>query len=157
MFVAVELHFRHYDAEELKAGMLFMNHLYPGSEEREHIEIFELTKESIHEQVTPEIMYMENGFPVYPYLLDSDGRVVATPEEIGMFLIINEYEDEEAYVDFGVTEMNFIMREFDGLLEVFVDEDEYEQGYIIPVLDDGQVIMKFLEDNLEDELYLEEE
>ena len=29
MFVAVELHFRHYDAEELKAGMLFMNHLYP--------------------------------------------------------------------------------------------------------------------------------
>ena len=153
MFVAVELHFRHYDAEELKAGMLFMNHLYPGSEEREHIEVFELTKESIHEQVTPEIMYMENGFPVYPYLLDLDGKVVSTPEEIGLF---DPGDVSVNLIDFGVTEMNFIMREFDGLLEVFVDEDEYEKGLTVPVLDDGKVIMKFLDDN-DDELYLEEE
>ena len=153
MFVAVELHFRHYDAEELKAGMLFMNHLYPGSEEREHIEVFELTKESIHEQVTPEIMYMENGFPVYPYLLDLDGKVVSTHEEIGLF---DPGDVSVNLIDFGVTEMNFIMREFDGLLEVFVDEDEYEKGLTVPVLDDGKVIMKFLDDN-DDELYLEEE
>ena len=153
MFVAVELHFRHYDAEELKAGMLFMNHLYPGSEEREHIEVFELTKESIHEQVTPEIMYMENGFPVYPYLLDLDGKVVSTAEEIGLF---DPGDVSVNLIDFGVTEMNFIMREFDGLLEVFVDEDEYEKGLTVPVLDDGKVIMKFLDDN-DDELYLEEE
>lgn len=153
MFVAVELHFRHYDAEELKAGMLFMNHLYPGSEEREHIEVFELTEESIHEQVTSEIMYMENGFPVYPYLLDLDGSVVSTPEEIGLF---DPGDVSVNLIKFGVKEMNFIMREFDGLLEVFVDEDEYEQGLTVPILDDGKVIMKFLDDN-EEELYLEEE
>jgi hypothetical protein len=46
--------------------------------------------------------------------------------------------------------MNFIMREFDGLLEVFVDEDEYEQGVIYPVLDEGKVILKFLDDNEEE-------
>ena len=147
MFVAVELHFRHYDTEELRAGMLFMNHLYPGNEGREHIEIFELTKESIHEQITPEIMYMENGFPVYPYLLDSDGKVVATPEEIGLF---DPGEVSVNLIDFDVKEMNFIMREFDGLLEVFVDEDEYEQGVIEPVLDEGKVILKFLDDNEEE-------
>ncbi len=144
MFVAVELHFRHYDSEELRAGMLFMNHLYPGNEGREHIEIFELTQESIHEQVTPELMFMENGFPVYPYLLDLEGAVVATPEEIGLF---DPGEVSDNLIDFGVKEMNFIMQEFDGLLEVFVDEDKYEQGVTLPVLDDGQVIMKFLDDN----------
>ena len=152
MFVAVELHFRHYDAEELKEGMLFMNHLYPGTE-REHIEIFMLNKEAIHEMITLEIMYMENGFPVYPYLLDSDGKVVATPEEIGLF---DPGDASVNLIDFGVKEINFIMREFDGLLEVFVDEDEYEQGDIVPVLDEGKVILKFLDDN-DDELYLEEE
>ncbi len=152
MFVAVELHFRHYDAEELKEGMLFMNHLYPGTE-REHIEIFMLKKESIHEMITPEIMYMENGFPVYPYLLDSDGKVVATPEEIGLF---DPGDVSDNLIDFEVNEINFIMREFDGLLEVFVDEDEYEQGDIIPVLDEGKVILKVLDDN-DDELYFEED
>lgn len=152
MFVAVELHFRHYDAEELRAGMLFMNHLYPGSEERGHIEVFELTEESIHEQVTPEIMYMENGFPVYPYLLDLDGKVVSTPEEIGLF---DPGDVSVNLIDFGVKEMNFIMREFDGLLEVFVDEDEYEQGLTVPILDDGKVIIKFLDDN-EEEPYWED-
>lgn len=152
MFVAVELHFRHYDAEELKAGMLFMNHLYPGNEGREHIEIFELTKESIHEQITPEIMYMENGFPVYPYLLDLEGKVVSTPEEIGLF---DPGDVSDSLIEFGVKEMNFIMQEFDGLLEVFVDEDEYEQGLTVPVLDNGQVILKFLDDN-EEEPYWED-
>jgi len=144
MFVAVELHFRHYDPEELRAGMLFMNHLYPGNEGREHIEIFELTQESIHEQVTPELMFMENGFPVYPYLLDLEGAVVATPEEIGLF---DPGDISDNLIDFGVKEMNFIMQEFDGLLEVFVDEDKYEEGVTLPILDDGQVIMKFLDDN----------
>lgn len=152
MFVAVELHFRHYDTEELRAGMLFMNHLYPGNEGREHIEIFELTKESIHEQITPEIMYMENGFPVYPYLLDLEGKVVSTPEEIGLF---DPGDVSDSLIEFGVKEMNFIMQEFDGLLEVFVDEDEYEQGLTVPVLDNGQVILKFLDDN-EEEPYWED-
>ena len=152
MFVAVELHFRHYDAEELRAGMLFMNHLYPGNKGREHIEIFELTKESIHEQITPEIMYMENGFPVYPYLLDLEGKVVSTPEEIGLF---DPGDVLDSLIEFGVKEMNFIMQEFDGLLEVFVDENEYEQGLTVPVLDNGQVILKFLDDN-EEEPYWED-
>lgn len=152
MFVAVELHFRHYDAEELRAGMLFMNHLYPGNEGREHIEIFELTKESMHEQITPEIMYMENGFPVYPYLLDLEGKVVSTPEEIGLF---DPGDVSDSLIEFGVKEMNFIMQEFDGLLEVFVDEDEYEQGLTVPILDDGKVIIKFLDDN-EEEPYWED-
>ena len=75
------------------------------------------------------------------------------PEEIGLF---DPGDVSVNLIDFGVTEMNFIMREFDGLLEVFVDEDEYEQGLTVPVLDDGKVIMKFLDDN-DDELYLEEE
>ena len=87
------------------------------------------------------------GFPVYPYLLDSDGKVVATPEEIGLF---DPGETSVNLIDFDVKEMNFIMREFDGLLEVFVDEDEYEQGVIYPVLDEGKVILKFLDDNEEE-------
>jgi len=152
MFVAGELHFRHYDTKELKPGMLFMNHLYPGSE-REHIEIFELKKESIHDQVTPELMFMENGFPVKPYILNDMGFVIATPEEIGLF---DPGDRSETLIGFTTKEMNFIMREFDGLLEIFIDENEYEEGMTVPILEDGQVILKFLDDN-DDELYLEEE
>ena len=122
MWVAVELVFRHYQPQELEAGMLFMNTLYPSHEDKEQIEVWELKEEDLYEQITPEIMFMENGFPVKPWIIDDDGAVVSTPDEIGIF---DPGKDLEV-TKLSITEMNFIMREFDGLLEIYVDEEVLE-------------------------------
>ncbi|MAO23558.1 MAG: hypothetical protein CMJ25_22660 [Phycisphaerae bacterium] len=147
MWIAVELEFKHYEAEELEEGMLFMNHLYPGNDDRENIEIYTLTKDMMHDLITPEIIFLENGYPVLPYLHDLDGLVVANPDQLGWFDPGDEFD---SMIPFTPTEMNFILREFDGLLEVFVDEDLYEEGIVRPILEDGYVITKFLDDDQSD-------
>jgi hypothetical protein len=155
MWVAVKLVFRHYQPEELEAGMLFMNILYPGNEDREQVEIWELSEQGLYKEITPELMFMENGFPVKPYLVDEENRLVATPDELGWF--DPGYRAQEL-IEFGVTEMNFILAEFDGLLEVFVNDDALEQGELDPVFEGDWVIMRFLTDDEDaEELYLEEE
>jgi hypothetical protein len=40
--------------------------------------------------------------------------------------------------------MNIVMRDFDGLLEIFVDEDEYEKGNIEPIYEQELVILRGL-------------
>jgi hypothetical protein len=79
-----------------------------------------------------------------------------TPEEIGTFIIINEEEEEEAYIEFGVTEMNFILREFDGWLDVLIDEDTINNTLVELIYDeenDNKVILKFIDD----EEYIDDE
>jgi len=155
MWIAVELVFRHYQPQKLEAGMLFMNTLYPGHEDKEQIEVWELKEENLYDQLTPEIVFMENGYPVKPYLIDDEDRAIVTPDEIGWF---DPGSVSETLIKFGINEMNFIMQEFDGILEMFVDEDALEKGEIIPIFEDDLVILRFLTDDEDaEELYLEEE
>jgi hypothetical protein len=155
MWIAVELVFRHYQPQELEAGMLFMNTLYPGHEDKEQIEVWELKEENLYDQLTPEIVFMENGYPVMPYLIDDEDRAIVTPDEIGWF---DPGSVSETLIKFGINEMNFIMQEFDGILEMFVDEDGLEEGEIIPIFEDDLVILRFLTDDEDaEQLYLEKE
>lgn len=155
MWIAVELVFRHYQPQELEAGMLFMNTLYPGHEDKEQIEVWELKEEDLNDQLTPEIVFMENGYPVIPYLIDDEDKAIVTSDEIGWF---DPGFVSETLIKFGINEMNFIMREFDGILEMFVDEDGLEEGEIIPIFEDDLVILRFLtDDEGVEQLYLEEE
>jgi len=154
MWIACELVFRHYNPKKLEEGMLFMNELNPGNEAKEQVEVWALKAESIHDQVSYDMMVFECGFPVQPWLITDDGRIAAIPDEIGWF---DPGKRSEELIPFTITEMNFIMQEFDGLLEIFVNEDELERGIVDPVYEDNFVILRFLTDDEDaEELYLEE-
>ena len=54
--------------------------------------------------------------------------------------------------------LGYIIKDKDGLLEIFVNEDELEKGIVDPVYEDNLVILRFLTDDEDaEELYLEEE
>ena len=150
MFIEAELQFRHYNPEKLEPGMLFMNHINPGHSYKEHVQVWKITEDYFHEELSDEILIQENGYPVKPFILADVGLIV-TPEEIGTFVIFND-DDTEDFVDFGVTEMNFILREFDGWLDVLIDEDTLDDRLVEPVYDEennNKVILKFIDDEEE--------
>ena len=155
MFIQAELEFRHYSPDKLEAGMLFINHINPGHPDKEHVQVWQITENYFHDELPDERLIEENGYPVKPFIISD--QLIVTPEEIGTFVIINEYEDEEAYIEFGLTEMNFILREFDGWLEVLIDEDTLDDKLVEPIYDeenDNKVIIKFID---EEEEYINEE
>ena len=82
------------------------------------------------------------GNPVQPYILDDNGKIIATPDEIGQF-DHPRYEDE--YQPFTPKEMNIIMQDFDGLCEILIDPDELEEdNFIQPIYVDEKVILRGL-------------
>mgnify|MGYP003114991046 FL=1 len=142
MWIAVELVFHHYIPDKITEGTLFMNHLYPGSD-KETVEIFEIDQSNA-ELIDRGIIEIpeDMGNPVQPYILDDDGKVIATPDEIGQF-DHPRYEDE--YQPFTPKEMNIIMQDFDGLCEILIDPDELEEdNFIQPIYVDDKVILRGL-------------
>jgi hypothetical protein len=147
MWTAVELVFKHYEPDELEIGMLFINTLYPGNPSKEKLEVWELKEED--EELTPELMFIKNGFPVKPYLIDEDDNIIATPDEIGWFDAGSKYL---SFIPFGIKEMNFIFEEFDGLLEILIDEYSLEEEEKIEAItEDNKVILRFLTDNYDEQ------
>ena len=154
MFIEAELQFRHYNPTKLEPGMLFINHINPGHPDKEHVQVWKITEDYFHDNISDDILIEENGYPVRPFIINDS--VIVTPEEIGTFIIINEEEEEEAYIEFGVTEMNFILREFDGWLDVLIDEDTINNTLVELIYDeenDNKVILKFIDE----EEYIDDE
>lgn len=154
MFIEAELQFRHYSPEKIEPGMLFMTHINPGHPDKEHVQVWKITEDYFHDQLTDEILIEENGYPVRPFIMNDD--LIVTPDEIGTFVIFHD-DDTEDFVEFGVTEMNFILREFDGWLEVLIDEDTLDDRLIEPIYDEennNKVIIKFID---EEEDYINDE
>jgi hypothetical protein len=157
MFIEAELQFRHYSPEKIEPGMLFMTHINPGHPDKEHVQVWKITEDYFHDQLTDEILIEENGYPVRPFIMNDD--LIVTPGEIGTFVIFHD-DDTEGFVEFGVTEMNFILREFDGWLEVLIDEDTLDDRLIEPIYDEennNKVIIKFIDEEEEEEDYINDE
>tara|TARA_R110000803_G_scaffold41829_2_gene89857 strand:+ start:577 stop:1044 length:468 start_codon:yes stop_codon:yes gene_type:complete len=147
MFIQAQIQFRHYNPTKLEVGMLFLDHIHPGHPDKERVEVWRITENHFHETITDEILIEENGFPVQCFII-AEGLII-TPDEIGTFVLINEEEDEEAYIEFDVTEMNFILQEFDGWLDILVDEDTLDDILIEPIYDEennNKVILKFTDE-----------
>lgn len=145
MWIAVQLAYHHYSPNEIKNDTLFMNRMNY-STDKEIIELWTLDDDMLSLLEYDDII--ENyGYPVLPYLIDENNKVIAEPYQLGWW-DAGDIADE--LIPFGIKEMNFIMQEFDGLLEVFVDEELLEKNEIEPIFEEGLVIMRFL---TEDEEY----
>ena len=117
MFYTVELVLKSYMPRQLEPGMWFITKLNPGTR-KEYTEIWALDKtpsQPLEEFIT---IY---GAPVEPYLI-YDEQVIAEPHEIGWWDSGPDYEDLR---DIDLKDINFILEEYDGYVDIQIDEWDF--------------------------------
>jgi hypothetical protein len=84
-----------------------------------------------------------NGAPVELVLIDDDGSVIATHDEIGWW---DEGDDTDELRDVTLDDINYILRELDGYVDI--EYDEIDDDFV--VYQDKIVLSIVPEDDLED-------
>jgi hypothetical protein len=149
MWYPAEIAVKSYLPPELEVGMLFTNRISVGVIEP-FIELFEL--EELPED--PDAFMAKHGVPVELLIIDEDGDLLASHDEIGWW---DEGEHTDELRDITLDDINYLLREFDGYIDIDGDEDEgvtlIEDKVVLSLvpdeeLDDWDVT---LDDGLEEE------
>jgi hypothetical protein len=146
MYYPAELVYKNYMPDELTPGMLFMNILHQGTV-KETVELWTLDRAPQDK----DRFLSENGAPVELFIIDDEGDVLAEPAEIAWFDLGEAFM---TLTDISLKELNIILNEDDGLVEIEIDDEDYEEGYITPILQMDKVTLRFLtyDDDYEDDL-----
>jgi hypothetical protein len=116
MWYPAEIVTSSYLPPELEVGMLFVNRISVGVIEP-FVELFEL--EELPED--PDAFMTKHGVPVELAIIDENGNLLATHDEIGWW---DEGEDTDELRDITLDDINYLLREFDGYIDIDGDEDE---------------------------------
>ena len=117
MWYPAEISLSSYMPPELEVGMLFINRISVGVVDP-YIELFEL--EEVPEDA--DVFMANNGAPVKMIIITpDDGNVRATQDEIGWW---DEGEDSDEYREVTLDDINYLLREFDGYVDIEFDDDE---------------------------------
>ncbi|NBW33722.1 MAG: hypothetical protein EBR30_01555 [Cytophagia bacterium] len=134
MFYTVELVFKSYMPKQLEIGMWFINKINPGTR-KEYSEIWALDK--IPQQSLEEFI-VQHGAPVEPYLIYNE-QVLAEPHEIGWW---DEGDDVDELRDIELKDINMLLDEFDGEVDLHVDDWDYaHEDELNPIIYEGKVTM----------------
>ena len=133
MWIACEIVLKSYLPSELEEGMLFVNRISVGVAEP-YIELFELKELP---QDTDEFL-TRAGAPVELYIIDEDENIIAEHDEIGCWW---DEENDEFY-EFTLDDVNFILREHEGMIDVYYDDEEE-----LPVFYDDKIILGIAEED----------
>ncbi len=141
MWFPAEIVLKSYLPPELEVGMLFTNRISVGVIEP-FIELFEL--EEIPED--PDAFMAKHGVPVELGILINDKDVIATHEEIGWW---DEGEHVDELRDITLDDINYLLREFDGYVDIEIDDEE---DSVYPIIMEGKVVLSLVPDEeLEEE------
>ncbi len=143
MYYPAELVYKNYMPDELESGMLFMKILHPGTI-KELIELWTLDRVPQDK----DRFLSENGAPIQLFIVDEEGEVLAEPEEIAWFDLGEAFM---TLTDISLKELNIILNEYDGLVEIEISDEDYEEGYVSPSYQMDKVTLRFLTDYDEDE------
>ena len=143
MFYPAELAYRNYMPDELESGMLFMKILHQGTI-KESIEVWTLDRVPQDK----DRFLSENGAPIELYVIDEDGELLAEPDEIAWFDLGEAFM---TLTDISLKEINIILNEYDGLVEIEISDEDYEEGYVSPSYQMDKVTLRFLTEYDEDE------
>lgn len=133
MWYPAEISLSSYLPDELQEGMLFINRISVGVVDP-YIELFEL--EEVPEDA--DVFMANNGAPVKMIIITpDDGNVRATQDEIGWW---DEGEDSDEYREVTLDDINYLLREFDGYVDIEFDDDEDI------VLIEGKVVLSLVPD-----------
>ena len=114
MWMSAEISLSSYLPSELEEGMLFINRISVGVIEP-YIELFEL--EEIPED--PDTFMAKHGAPVELVIIDDEGGLLASHDEIGWW---DDGDDSDEYRDVTLDDINYLLRELDGYVDIEVDE-----------------------------------
>ena len=137
MWYPAEFAIESYLPDELEVGMLFTNRISVGVIDP-YIELFEL--EDIPED--PDAFMAKNGAPVKIIIVDDEANVIATHDEIGWW---DDGDGSDEYRDVTLDDINYILRELDGYIDIEVDEN-----YGVVLIEDRVVITLASEDEFDD-------
>lgn len=143
MFYPAELAYRNYMPDDLTPGMLFMKILHQGTI-KESIELWTLDRVPQNK----DLFLSENGAPIELYVMDEDGEVLAEPDEIAWFDLGEAFM---TLTDISLKEINIILNEYDGLVEIEISDEDYEEGWVSPSYQMDKVTLRFLTDYDEEE------
>jgi len=115
MWIPVEISLSSYLPFELEIGMLFINRISVGVIEP-YIELFEL--EEVPEDMDDFIS--KHGAPIVLVITDSN-IIIATDNEIAWW---DEGEHVDELREITLYDINYILREFDGYVNVEFDDEE---------------------------------
>lgn len=133
MWYPAEISLSSYLPPELEVGMLFINRISVGVVEP-YIELFEL--EEVPEDA--DAFMANNGAPVNVIIITpDDGNVRAVQDNIGWW---DEGEDSDEYREVTLDDINYLLREFDGYVDIEFDDDEDI------VLIEGKVVLSLVPD-----------
>ena len=132
MWYPAEISLSSYLPPELEVGMLFTNRISVGVVEP-YIELFEL--EEVPEDA--DVFMAKHGAPVELVIIDEDGDVLASHDDIGWW---DEGEDSDEYREVTLDDINYLLREFDGYVDIEFDDDEDI------VLIEGKVVLSLVPD-----------
>ena len=116
MWYPAEIVFNSYLPPELEVGMLFVNRISVGVIEP-FVELFEL--EELPED--PDAFMSRHGVPVELAIIDENGNLLASHDEIGWW---DEGEHTDELRDITLDDINYLLREFEGYIDIEYDEDE---------------------------------
>lgn len=138
MWYPAEISLSSYLPLELEEGMLFINRISVGVMEP-YIELWEL--EEIPEDI--DSFMSKHGAPVNVIIITpNDGNVRAVQHQIGWW---DDGDDTDEYREVTLDDINFLLREYDGYVDIEFDDDED-----IVIIEDKVVLSLASEDDLED-------
>jgi len=133
-----ELALRSYMPKRLELGMLFADVTEEGTT------LWELDKIPQDE----EKFMIENGAPMEVYIIDNDDSVIAEPHEIGWF---DEGDETDELRDIMLDDINYILNEFDGWVEIEIIEDFFDEDeQVIPNMYEQKVVVRLLTEEEEE-------
>lgn len=121
MWYKAEIVIKSYLPSELEEGMLFVNRISVGVIEP-YIELFELEELPKNKDV----FMSKHGAPVELLIVDDDGELIASHDEIGWW---DDGDDSDEYRDITLNDINYILKELDGYVDV--EYDEVEDDFVI--------------------------
>ena len=141
MWYPAEIVLMSYLPPELEVGMLFTNRISVGVIEP-FIELFEL--EELPED--PDAFMSKHGVPVKLFIIGEEEQVLATENDIGWW---DEGEHVDELRDITLDDINYLLRECDGYIDIEIDDEEES---IYPIIMEGRVVLSLQPDEeLEEE------
>lgn len=137
MWYPAEISLSSYLPDELQEGMLFTNRISVGVIDP-YIELFEL--EEVPED--QDAFMAKNGAPVELIIIDDEGGLLASHDEIGWW---DEGDDSDEYREVTLDDINYLLRELDGYVDIEIDE------YGVILIEDRVVLSLVPEEELEEE------
>jgi len=135
MYYPALLILNNYVPLQVEEGMIFKSVMFPNTDKeftilwvKKGIPVSDLDK-----------FFSQHGYPVNPMVIDEDGETLAHPEQIGWW---DEGDHTDDLRDITVIDMNRILKEHQGKIEIDISNEAYQINQIIPGIAEGKVILR---------------